>query len=57
MNVAQVIELLQAEDPSSEVLIEGAAETFWSIKHVSADENEVAVILMPGDEREVRGDD
>ena len=56
MNVEQLIEKLQELHPSSQVLIEGAAETFWSIRSVTDDENGVAAILLVGDEVMVQTD-
>lgn len=58
MNVEQLIEKLQELPPSSQVLVEGAADTFWSVKEVTDDETGVAAILLVGAEVHVAcGDD
>lgn len=57
MNVDKLIEMLQEMDPSAQVLIEGAAETFWSVRTASPDDTGRAVLLVPGAEVPVRIDD
>lgn len=56
MNVEQLIERLQDMPPNAQVLVEGAAETFWSVRDVTPDENEVAAILLVGSEVQVLDD-
>ena len=53
MIVETLIEALCEMDPAAEVIIEGAGETFWAVRSVVADENDVAVVLLPGKEVEV----
>ncbi len=57
MNVEKLIELLEDMDSSAQVLIEGAAETFWSVRSVDPDESGKAVFLVPGAEVPVTVED
>lgn len=57
MMVEQLIERLQEMPPDAQVLVEGAAETFWSVRDLSDDETGRAVIVFVGPEVHVRIDD
>lgn len=57
MNVEDLIEKLQELPPDAQVLVEGAADTFWSVKTVTDDETGTAAILLVGPEVRVASDE
>ncbi len=57
MMVEQLIEKLREMPPDAQVLIEGAAETFWAVRDVVDDEHGVAAIIFAGKRVDVRIDE